>query len=630
MTNQSIIYEVDPKLYGLFDIFRDKITKYLFSKNLDLIDKFIAGENVKFDKEKLENILQGDWSRKHLFKDVKYEGLDLEEVFLSNTKNPKQTISKTRLFDELIKELKRVEKITSGYVHSFNPVLYFLLYDLFLDTDIFIKKPFGKKTITIIFRLFPYCSRNENEEIIGILFDRADFKETIREELLRSIEMYSMYVLNPSIRDDDIMSDDKFANFYLKNAYIQYPINTKYLFNKMRYPDLAFIIKKNPNDEKAIDVGHFTEILEYQHSIIGDKIREIKIKNMGNYNFIHININDFTLTKDIFENNFVKYLKLLFKAGHKYEAVTIFMIEIKKLMREMSIFSVKMKMGLLDYKLSSLTNMGIFEQGTIDIKTLMKKLYSKINPDEDFTNWNIVYNSQEIKKLIEDNEGVDEKKMKRIILTSDYAINNLILSKESLIKILAKIDEDMWPEQSGFFKYVEQINEKFIDAIISFLEDNTDDLIEDYKQYDYLKEYRIHKDSLTVEDFKIIKKIFSDKKILKDYNKTAKPEDRIEKLHNTLPFLRYDFGKFVRWDVYCCFVFRNLTDEEVEKIRKNEACAETNYFEGEMILCNYSILPPSLLKSLVYKYKYKYLNDNDSCDFIDDNNNDSDNASIEL
>ena len=185
----SQLFNIDSKLVDAIEDFKDKILEFLFSGKEELIDIWLDDQDVVFDPLKFKNLFQGDWSRKDLFPNNEHIGLDLDRVFLDKKYNPQQTISQTRLFDELSRELCR--PVSNEYVHNFNPNLYFLLFDKFNKTK-FTKNIKGK---TESFYLKPNGIKDENDEIIGIRFD-DDHNKYFRDEILRIIELHSMFIFN--------------------------------------------------------------------------------------------------------------------------------------------------------------------------------------------------------------------------------------------------------------------------------------------------------------------------------------------------------------------------------------------------------------------------------------------------
>lgn len=576
----SQLFNIDPKLVDAIENIKDKILKFLFSENDELIDIWLDDQDVAFDPLKFKNLFQGDWSRKDLFPNNEHIGLDLDRVFLDKKYNPKQTISQTRLFDELSRELCR--PVSNEYVHNFNPNLYFLLFDKFNKTK-FTKKIKGK---TESFYLKPNGIEDENDKIIGIRFD-DELKNYIRDEILRIIELHSMFVFNPSIRNTLIMNKEKFSKIFVENAVIQYHCDTENIYlKKNAYIDFAYVINKNKENKSAFKTKAFFEILESYHNKFADQLRSIDILMMEKASCLDINIKDMKTMVDYFQEFLPKFLKLLYKSGHEYEAIVIFMIEIHKLQEREAIFSVQMKRGMLDNHLISLHKLPIFHPGTITVDMILKNLANEFDFDDDFIDWKTIW--KEKKEIVKSKlKDIPKDKYMHNFIKLIHLKELLTLTNEGIRKVISKLSSDIWPDQKDYWKYQNKLESKYIDTIQCFMSDDSNNIITEYFcQYEYLDRLKV----FGIDKYNKTKTRVSSN--IKNLNGLG-----IKKLHNNLPFLKYEEGKFVKWNNYVERIFSHLSEEEKLEL-KNKNSIDIHKIHNQDILVNYTVISPSTIQKL--------------------------------
>jgi len=567
------------KLQDVFEDMKDKIINFLFSGNDKLIDKWLDDQDVEFDNSKFINLFQGDWSRKDSFPNNKYIGLDLDKVFLDKKFNPNQTISQTRLFKELSNEICRSQPY-KGYNHNFNPNLYFLLYDKFN------KKQFTKniKGEQVQFYLKPIGLEDDNNKIIGIYFD-DEHKKYFRDEILRIIELHSMFIFNPSIRNTKIIRNDKFSKIFIENAVIQYNCETENYYKKNKYIDFAYVIEENKENRSSIKTKSFFEIIESHHSIFEDKLRLIDILlNNEETSFLEINIRKMKAITDYFQEYLPNFLKLLYKSGYEYEAIVIFMVQIHKLQEREAIFGVQMKREMLDNKLNSIPKLPIFNSG-IKIDDILIDLANEFDFNNDFINWKNIWeeNKEMVKLKLKDTPKVKYmQNFIKLIHLKDF----LTLTNEGVRKVISKLSSDIWTEQKDYWKYQNKLESKYIDTIESFMSSDKNILIEYLHQYhnlDQLKNFGIDKYNRTKS------RIITDTKKLKELG--------IRKLHDKLPFLQYEEGAFVKWNNYIDRIYFNSTEEERVEL-KNKNINDIHKYCDQDLIVNYTVMSPSLIQKL--------------------------------
>jgi hypothetical protein len=576
----SQLIDIDSKLLDAIEDIKDKIINFLFSGNDELIDLWLDDKDVVFDPLKFKNLIQGDWSRKNSYYNNEYVGLDLDQVFLDKKNNPKQTISQTRLFNELFNEICR--PISKDYIHNFNPNLYFLLFDKFNNTK-FIKKINGKKET---FYLKPNGIKDENNKIIGISFN-DEHDKYFRDEILRIIELHSMFIFNPSIRNTKIIRNDKFSKIFIENAVIQYHCNIENIYlNKNAYIDFAYVIDKNIENKLAFKTKAFIEILEKHHNKFADQLRSIDILMMEKASCLDINIKDMKTIIDYFQEFLPKFLQLLYKSGHEYEAIVIFMIEIHKLQEREAIFSVQMKRGMLDNKLISIPKLPIFNPGSITLDMILKNLANEFDFNDDFIDWKIIW--KEKKEIVKSKlKDIPKEKYMQNFIKLIHLKDFLTLTNEGIRKVISKLSSDIWTDQKEYWKYQNKLESKYIDTIQSFMSDDSNNIITEYFcQYEYLDRLKV----FGIDKYHRTKKIVnSDKKKLNEFG--------IKKLHDNLPFLKYEEGKFVKWNNYVERIFSHLSEEERLEL-KNKNNIDIHEIHKQDIIVNYTVMSPSMIQKL--------------------------------
>lgn len=575
----SRLIDIDSKLLSTINEYKNKILEFLFSGNDELIDIWLDEKDIVFDPLKFKNLFQGDWSRKDLFPNNEHIGLDLDRVFLDKKNNPKQTISQTRLFNELSKELSR--PISNEYIHNFNPNLYFLLFDKFNKTK-FTKNIKGK---IVSFYIRPYSIDDDNNKIIGIRFD-DELKNYIRDEILRIIELHSMFIFNPSIKNTKIMNREKFSKIFIENTVIQYHCETENIYLKNRFIDFTYIIDENTENKLTYKTKAFFEIMEKHHDQIADKLRLIDILMMENASCLDINIKDRKTMIDYFQEFLPIFLKLLYKSGHEYEAIVIFMVEIHKLQEREAIFSVQMKRDMLDNHLVSIHKLPIFNPGTITVDMILKNLANEFDFDDDFIDWKTIW--KEKKEIVKSKlKDIPKNKYMQNFIKLIHLKEFLILTNEGIRKVISKLSSDIWPDQKDYWRYQNKLESKYIDTIQSFMSDDTNNIITEYFcQYEYLDRLKI----FSIDKYNRTRKnITTDNKLLRELD--------IKKLHDNLPFLKYEVGKFVKWNNYVERIFSHLSEEERYEL-KNKNSIDIHEIYKQDIIVNYTLMSPVMIQKI--------------------------------
>lgn len=634
--NKLNLFQVEPDLKDLIKEQISKETSYLFENESTLVQKFQNYEDVKVNRKTFKKLFQGDWTRKNMFNNSsQYKGLDLELAFLDANKNPNQTISLLRIFMELIKEICRTTQTSNDYNHNFNPRLYFLTIDFFMNTKIISKVKNEEK----VYYMRPIIVKDDLDNIIGIKFG-GELRDIIRDETLRTIEIYSMFIFNPIFINNLVFSEQNFIKIFIANSIIQYHSKTTNIYSKDNFIDLAIIIKKNKDVKslrKIFTTKAFIEILEVFHDYLADNLREIDELKVEKCKFLNISVKNRKKTQDYFNEFFPKFIILLYYAGYRYEAIISCMVQIEKFNLEMAAFAVQFKMGLLDCKLSSLPNLPIFNK-IINLDKLLFDMAGKINLFTDFKNYNDIMMEKENKEVLNFwiKTGQNEEHITYCIL--NHFKDKLELSGIGFKKILSKIEEKDWPNQNDFYKYMDQIEEKYIDVIENFFNDKDSNLKdEDYKQYYYINDYvryeskikeKLINGSLSqTNDF-----IRKDSRVLAHYNNKIKkdlPSEHIisNQLHTALPFLKYSVGKIVRWNNYVNNIFHYLPLEQKIQLATDNADVIEN-ISDEKVIVNYCVIPTNEYFKLIGLAKFyferpeetkniKYMFSNDSPEFID-------------
>ena len=109
-----------------------------------------------------------------------------------------------------------------------------------------------------------------------------------------------------------------------------------------------------------------------------------------------------------------------------------------------------------------------------------------------------------------------------------------------------------------------------------------------YRLYNWVKIDRLK--VFGIDKYHRTKKIVnSDKKKLNEFG--------IKKLHDNLPFLKYEEGKFVKWNNYVERIFSHLSEEERLEL-KNKNNIDIHEIHKQDIIVNYTVMSPSMIQKL--------------------------------
>jgi hypothetical protein len=305
-----------------------------------------------------------------------------------------------------------------------------------------------------------------------------------------------------------------------------------------------------------------------------------------NADSLEVNIKEIKSSFIYFKEYLPKFLKLLYKAGHQYEAIVIYMVEIENLDINNVIFSIQMKKDMLDNRLNTFANIPIFDSISINTDIIITNLAEEFDFENDFKLWKSIWknNKKKINKLL--NKLPDNKYMHNFIKLI-YLKDHLILTNDGIRKILSKLSSKIWPNQINYWKYQNQIESKYIDTLENFMTDDKNNLVHYFFcQYEYIDRLTI----FNIDKYNNIRNfINSNPKILKNH--------KISHLHYDLPFLQADTGKFVKWNNYVNRIFAHYTPEQKEQLKYKNS-QYIHYICGQDIITNYSVISPIMIQKL--------------------------------
>jgi hypothetical protein len=332
----TIIFELKSLLVEI----QDKLLNYLFNEKD--IEKWENNKKVKIN-DNFKPLLQGDWSR--------YQKVNCS---INLGKYLGEKITKNELFQELVNELDRpYEK--DNYNHNFNPNLFFLFYDKFYKYKI-------KKQDFLFFEKRAFCGG----PIIGITIDNVI---KIRPEIIKIIEIHSMFLLNESI--NKILSEKDFINIFFENCFIQYKIESEVHKFKKNYIDLVYKIK-----EKQL----FIEILEDHHKEINDLDREKNILLTSGSRLLNFKLYDLYETNEtFFKSLIIDFCKICYRKDLSKEALNIYFVLIDNLDIKEVEFTIDIFDNINKITLSELLTNKFFEHDNLDIDEVIKKAYERGN-----------------------------------------------------------------------------------------------------------------------------------------------------------------------------------------------------------------------------------------------------------
>jgi len=503
--------EINSELEFQLEKIRNRLLEYLFNKKD--IEKWEEDKKVKIN-DNFKPLLQGDWSR---YQKVKSE-INLG-IFLG------QKITKNQLFQELVNELDRpFEK--DNYNHNFNPNLFFLFYDKFYKYKI-------KKQDFLFFEERAY----HKGPIIGILIDNAI---KIRPEIIKTIEIHSMFLLNDAI--NNILSKEDFINIFFENCFIQYKVETEVHRFKKNYVDLAYKIK---------DKELFIEMLEYHHKEINDLDREKNILLTSGSRILNFKLYDmYETNKTFFKSLIIDFCKLCYRNKLSKEALNLYFVLVDDLDIKEVEFAVDIFDNVNKITLSELLNNKFFENDNLDMDEVIEKAYERGNIvcNIDFAN---------TKKNLSC-EKILEKK------------DELILTPTGIINLLISLDGKEWSNRHKFIEFFTKMISNYIEAIKNLLQDDSNELLRnenrDLLNYINLSNYDCN--------------LFFDK-------------TNLNLVHNELPFIIEDKMSFVNYNL-----LSNFLDKEFKSKIKH-----SYYLRNQKIL-GYRLLTKKELDDVYNNYGF--------------------------
>lgn len=503
--------EINSELEFQLEKIRNRLLEYLFNKKD--IEKWEEDKKVKIN-DNFKPLLQGDWSR---YQKVKSE-INLG-IFLG------QKITKNQLFQELVNELDRpFEK--DNYNHNFNPNLFFLFYDKFYKYKI-------KKQDFLFFEERAY----HKGPIIGILIDNAI---KIRPEIIKTIEIHSMFLLNDAI--NNILSKEDFINIFFENCFIQYKVETEVHRFKKNYVDLVYKIK---------DKELFIEMLEYHHKEINDLDREKNILLTSGSRILNFKLYDmYETNKTFFKSLIIDFCKLCYRNKLSKEALNLYFVLVDDLDIKEVEFAVDIFDNVNKITLSELLNNKFFENDNLNIDEVIEKAYERGNIvcNIDFAN---------TKKNLSC-EKILEKK------------DELILTPTGIINLLISLDGKEWSNRHKFIEFFTKMISNYIEAIKNLLQDDSNELLRnenrDLLNYINLSNYDCN--------------LFFDK-------------TNSNLVHNELPFIIEDKMSFVNYNL-----LSNFLDEEFKTKIKH-----SYYLRNQKIL-GYRLLTKKELDDIYNNYGF--------------------------
>jgi hypothetical protein len=410
--------EIDSELEYKLNKIKKRLEDYLFNEK-DLL-KWDENKKVKINNN-FKPMLQGDWSR---YQEVK------SEINLSKLLG--QKITKNELFQKLANELDRPYK-KGDYNHNFNPNLFFLFFDKFYKYKI-------KKQDFLFFEKRAY----HDGPIIGILIDNAI---EIRPEIVKTIEMHSMFLLNDAIVN--ILSKEDFVNIFFENCFIQYKVETEVHRFKKNYVDIAYKIK-----DKEI----FIEILEDHHKEINDLDREKNILLTSGSRLLNFKLYDLYETNEtFFKSLIIDFCKICYRKDLSKEALNIYFVLIDNLDIKEVEFTIDIFDNINKITLSELLSNKFFEHDNLDIDEVIKKAYERGNIvcNIDFAN---------TKKILSLKKILDKK-------------DELILTPTGIINLLISLDGKEWSIRHKFIEFFTKMIGNYIEAIKNLLQDDSNELL---------------------------------------------------------------------------------------------------------------------------------------------------------
>ena len=363
--------------------------------------------------KKFYPLLQGDWSRLNKWN----KSIPIDRLNLDKIKNT--YITKKELYKLLFDNFP--VKVKSNYRFNFNPNLFFLFYDDFYET-------------------YKYGEFKDESDITrGIKF-KIEIEKQLRIEFCKIIELHSRIILNPSIKKHIATNYEK---YFIENCYIQYEIDE---LNK--YIDLCYIIE----DKKLL-----LEINEFSHNELDDKVRSISVLLSSRSRLIHYDIAKYYHTNDyIYENIIIHLCKILYHNNLQAIALKIYLIEIKKMDPSQIDVGVSIRRSEYKLKLSELFTLPFFEK-ILDVDKIIKNVCKKGNIiiQEDFS---ICPTDENYKTLIREK-------------------NILELTSHGIINFLTSIDGKYWSRRKDYIKFMNDLENKFYNAMESLLENDDYELL---------------------------------------------------------------------------------------------------------------------------------------------------------
>jgi len=503
----KISYELEVQLKEI----QDKLLTYLFNKKDK--EKWKDDKKVKIN-DNFKPLLQGDWSR---YQKVKSE-FNLGKLL-------GQKITKNQIFQELVNELDRPSE-KNNYNHNFNPNLFFLFYDKFYKYKI-------KKQDFLFFEERAY----HKGPIIGILIDNAI---KIRPEIIKTIEIHSMFLLNEAI--NKILSEEDFINIFFENCFIQYKVETEVHKFKKNYIDLVYKIK---------DKELFIEILEYHHKEINDLDRDKNILLTSGSRILNFKLYDlYETNKTFFKSLIIDFCKLCYKNKLSKEALNLYFV----LIDDLDINEVKFAVDIFDninkITLSELFNNKFFEHDNLDIDEIIKIAYERGNIvcNIDFDN---------IKKNLSCEKILERK-------------DELILTPTGIINLLISLDGKEWSNRHKFIEFFTKMISNYIEAIKYLLQDDSNDLLRNENR-DLLNFINLSNYDCNLFFEKINSKL----------------------IHNELPFIIQDKTSFVDYNL-----LSNFLNEEFKSNIKH-----SHYLRNQKIL-GFRLLTKKELDDIYYNYGF--------------------------
>jgi hypothetical protein len=217
---------------------------------------------------------------------------------------------------------------------------------------------------------------------------------------------------------------------------------------------------------------------------------------------------------------------------------------------------------------------------------ILKNLANEFNFYDDFIDWKIIW--KEKKEIVKSKlKDIPKDKYMQNFIKLIHLKDFLSLTNEGIRKVISKISSDIWPDQKYYWRYQNKLESKYIDTIQSFMADDSNNIITEYFcQYEYLDRLKI----FGIDKYNRTKTRVNSN--IKNLNELG-----IKKLHNNLPFLKYEEGKFVKWNNYVERIFSHLSEEERLEL-KNKNSIDIHKIHNQDILVNYTVISPSTIQKL--------------------------------